>query len=40
MALRGKKEKKKVATWEERLGRGNISKEIKSYKKTTEKKMT
>ena len=47
MALRGKREKERkkkkkmtVARGEVRLERGNISKEIKSNKKTNEKKMT
>ena len=46
MALRGKREKEikkkkmTVARGEVRLERGNISKEIKSNKKTNEKKMT
>ena len=46
MALRGKQKKKErkkkmtVARGEVRLERGNISKEIKSNKKTNEKKMT
>ena len=40
MALRGKKKKNTVARREVRLGRGNTGKEIKSNKKTNEKKMT